>query len=233
MARGARSDASSVTDTASSQTSVVIDLSAENLPSALHRLLEHWQNLIQASWDADRKLPTPQLVRLHDIVHAAAVATSLEDESLFQKLGNAAKAYFNDPRVTGGSRQDASWFHTRARAVEALIDQIEAHAAKAQTDGRLSLDNVQGVARELVDIVVANLSQIDLALEVLPELPSDFAEAARRTAGMNNAVNSVVSKVGSGEAVAPIAVFESIMRGLGHPNPTNLTSLARKSRESK
>jgi hypothetical protein len=222
-----------VTDSDSSQTSVEIDLTVENLPNALHELLARWQELVQAEWSADRRLPTRHLVRLHDLVHAGAVATSLEDEFLFQKMGNAAKAYFNDPRVTGGSRQDASWFHTRARAVEALVDQIEAHAAKAQGDGRLSLDDVQDVARELVDIVVTNLSRIDLALEVLPELPADFADAARRSEAINGAVRSIASKLGSGDGVASIAVFESIMRGLGHRNPTNLTSLARKSRESK
>lgn len=225
-----------MTSEGSSKKLVEIELSAESLPHAIRELLGHWRDEVQAQWAGAGMLPAHRLVQLHVVAHAAAVGGFLEDDVLLERLHKAAESYFNDLRLTGGGRQDDTWFYTRARAVDYLLDEIEGHASLAQANGRLTLDDLavlQDVATEMVDLVVGHLSRIELALEILAALPSEFRDAQHRAAAIGNATSSIVSKLGVGEPVGSIAVLESIMRGLGHASATNLTSVARKSRRTK
>ena len=211
-----------------------LELSAENLPQVLRELLGLWRDCVQAKWNIDGSRPSPELARLHTVVHAAAVGTFLDDDNLLQKLHDVSEPYFNDPKVAAKAPQDDTWFHTRARAVDALIDEVGEHVRIAEADGRLALDspgNLQIVAAELVDIVVARLSnQLELSIEILTGLPRDFADSQHLADAATNAASSIIGKLGQGEAVAPIPLLESIMRGLGHAHASNLTSAARKAR---
>lgn len=224
--------ARTVTDDDPSSNSVSIELTAENLPHALRDLLRLWRERVQAKWRADGTRPTRELAQLHTVTHAAAVGTFVEDREMLDGLHRQSERYFNAPHVASSVPQDDTWFHTRARAVDVLIAAVAGELTAAENAGRLKIDDPEDllkVATELVLVVVDRLSAgIEVSLEVLADLPTDFSAPHRLADAAQRAHASVVAKVSLGHPAAAIPVLDGIMEGLGHSSPANLTSAARK-----
>lgn len=211
------------------KTTVEIELSADSLPTAIRTLLRHWRDCAREQWLRSGKLPEKRLVELDLVAHAAAVSAYVDAEpTTLRAMHGQASGYFN--RISP-HKMDDTWFHTRARAVDALLGVIEKPLDAANDARDTTLDDLtkaEAVATELVDLVVESLCRIELGFEIVMELPSEFRGPIHRADAIANVRKALMSAHASGQPVGTIAALENVMRGLGHPNTTSLTSAARK-----
>ncbi len=214
------------------QRAVTVELNLESLPHVLRDLVLTWLELVNEEWSTGRTLPARTLVDLQRIVHATAVATYLEDGEFIGRLRAMADKYFNDAETAANWRPDEVWFRSRPRAVGELVELIKHRLRIAEQHGPINFDDPEALtelAGELTSIVAECAARhADVMLEILVDLPSDFDSAPRLELAREKAHRSLVTAIGSGKPVSPVAVLEGILAALGYPTVDSLLSNYRK-----